>query len=76
MSRPKSQPVTAGPDGATPTGAMTLSGVVKTTKGHAVATVTIAPDGSHAVKLGVSHAFKEFAAREHRGLSQTQTVRA
>ena len=52
-----------GPDGATPSASMELSGVVRTTKGYAMCNVKLAADGSVlAVSLSDSQAFKQHVA--------------
>lgn len=58
-----------GADDATPVGSMTLSGVIRTTKGYALATAVFSPDGSlTSLALGISQAYphgKPHIAREH-----------
>lgn len=64
-------PDIAGPDGAKPTRPMTLTGVVRTSKGFAVAQASIALDGTLTVKLGYSQSEKQFVAHEHaKGLAR------
>ena len=75
-SRREDREVVAGPDGATPVGPMTTSGVVKTTKGYAVATVTVDEDGSLSVKLARSQAFKQYIAAEHKRQAVAEALRA
>ena len=75
MSKPRNSPPPASPDGATPIGAMALSGVVKTSKGFAVATATIAADGSLSWRLGVSQRFKEFIVKEHYRAQSAQAMK-
>lgn len=54
------------PDGVNVVRPMTLSGIVRTTRGFAVATVELAADGSVlSVKLGNSQSEKQFVAGEH-----------
>lgn len=55
----------AGLDGAKPTRPMTLTGVVRTSKGFAVAVATFGLDGTLVVKLGNSQSEKQFVAHEH-----------
>lgn len=65
---PKSAPRFTSPDAAKPVGAMTLVGVVKTTKGYAVATVKLDEEGAvTSVTLGGSQFYKEHVAREQKG---------
>lgn len=57
---------TVSPDGATVVKEMILTGLVKTTKGYAVATVVLRPTGEVvSCALGHSQAYKEFVALEH-----------
>lgn len=67
MSKPANQPPrkTVGPDGATLTGPVTLTGVVRTSKGYAVARAVVSPDGTAAITLGVSQVYREHVAHEH-----------
>ncbi len=69
-------PPLEGPDGATPAAQMTLTGVVKTSKGYAVAVATIAKDGTVALKLRSSQSMREFVALEHKRLAHAATLRA
>lgn len=73
---PAEEPRVVSPDGATPVGDMTLSGVVKTSKGYAVATATIAPDGSATVRLSHSQSSKEFVAAQQKRTAQVLAVKA
>lgn len=57
-----------GPDGAKLLGPMTLSGVVRTTKGFSVAVETIDKDGNRTVRLGISQTERQFVALEHRNM--------
>lgn len=66
----------AGPDGAEPTKAMVLTGVVKTSKGYAVATAVVDREGVAKLSLGTSQAYKEFVAREHKRLALAATLKA
>lgn len=69
MSRPKNQApasVPTGVDGATLVGGGTLTGVVKTTRGYALATATVMPDGTTVVTLGNSQAFKQFVVEQQK----------
>lgn len=71
MSRKLQLPTTVGPalvtaDSATLKGNATLSGIVRTTGGYAVARVELAPDGSVVrIVVGPSQANKAFVAIEH-----------
>ena len=69
MSRPRNQPPPAtiqSPDNAAVTKPMVLTGLVRTSRGFAVATATLEPDGTvRSVRLGHSQAFKTFVAMEH-----------
>lgn len=58
-------------DNATPKGPMTLTGIVRTTRGYAVAIATLDAEGNvQTVKLGHSQTERQFVAQEHaRGLS-------
>jgi hypothetical protein len=60
----------AGPDGATPVRAYTLAGVVRTTKGYALATCVVGLDGSMSVSLGGSQVFPEHVVTEHARAAQ------
>lgn len=67
MSRPRNEPIRlVGEDGGALVGNATLTGVVKTTKGYAVATVYVSADGGIKAVLGKSQAFKEFVAQEQK----------
>ena len=75
MSRPKNEPPRLkwnppgeSPDDATPVGSMTLSGLVRTTKGFAVAVATFKADGGLTVRLGPSQTDRPSVAREHKRL--------
>lgn len=76
MSKPQNQPpkVAAstprlvGPEGATVTKPIAMAGMVRTTKGYAVAMVMINLDGTHTVKIGPSQSEKWCVAREHQRL--------
>ena len=75
MSRPSNKAPPAavsaavvGPDGAEPTKPMTLTGVVRTTKGYAVAIATRDDAGNVSVKLGRSQSEKVYVALEHRNM--------
>lgn len=60
-----------GPDGARPTKVMTLTGVVRTSRGFAVAYASIELDGTLTVRLGYSQSEKQFVAHEHaKGLAR------
>ncbi len=65
-----------GPDGATPMTQMTLTGVVRTSKGFAVAVATITRDGAVTLKLRSSQSMREFVALEHKRLAHAATLRA
>lgn len=69
MSRKESRPA-KGPDLAVPVAKMFLSGIVKTSKGYAVATAAINSDGTvDSIALGRSQLDIRFVAKEHqRGL--------
>lgn len=61
--KPKPKATLKGPDGATPSSTMDVSGVVKTTKGYAVCSVKMAADGSVlSVSLSDSQAYKQHVA--------------
>ena len=66
MSRPPSRPKLVGPDGASPVGAMTLTGLVRTSRGYAVASLVVEPDGTQAFRLGNSQVYPEHIAAEHK----------
>jgi hypothetical protein len=63
-------------DGAEPAGTMVLTGVVRTTKGYAVARAVIARDGNVTVTLGHSQTHKEFVAIEHKRSLTAATLKA
>lgn len=66
-----------GPDGATVIAPMRLTGVVRTSKGFAVAQVTFGPDGAViSAALGRSQALKEFVALEHKRILVLATQKA
>lgn len=69
MSRPRNEPpltAPSGPEGATLTKDATVTGVVRTSKGFAVARVVISPNGAvKSVRLGLSQAERRFVAMEH-----------
>ncbi len=64
------------PDGATPVGTMTLSGVVRTTRGYAVAIASLGEDGSMVVTLGNSQVYPEHIASEHKRVAVKATLAA
>lgn len=75
MSKPTARPrPPTAIDGGTPIGPMTLSGVVKTTRGYAVATATFDADGNATVKLGNSQAYPEHVAAEHKRILVNATL--
>jgi hypothetical protein len=55
-----------GPDGATPTKTMRMTGVVRTTRGYCVAIATVEPDGTFELRLGNSQSHQEFVHMEHK----------
>lgn len=74
-ARAKATPAT-GPDGGTPTGDMELSGVVRTSRGYAVAQALVKADGSVTVTLGPSQAYPEHVAHEHKRVAVNAALRA
>lgn len=75
-SRKQVKPVT-GVDGATAKGAMTVTGVIRTTKGFAVAEVVLSPTGDVlTIHVGVSQTERHFIALEHKRVAVAATVRA
>ncbi len=66
----------ASPDGAAPHGEMTLTGVVRTTKGYAVAVGHVLKDGTVTITLGTSQSHKEFVALEHKRIALRETLKA
>ena len=75
--KPQSKPRLVGPDGASPTAPLSLTGVVKTSRGFAVARATFAPDGSLiGVELQRSQAFKQYVAAEHKRLVVSEALKA
>jgi hypothetical protein len=78
MSKPdrKTLPRIEGPDGAVPSGPLTLTGVVKTTKGYAVALVELSPSGAVlSATLRGSQTFPEHVAREHQRIAVNETLK-
>lgn len=69
------KPRVTSPDGATVTGDMTLTGIVRTTKGFALAIATITAEGVK-VELGGSQAFKEHIAILSKRASLAQALKA
>lgn len=69
MSRPRNQApaaVVSALDSATVMKPMVLTGLVRTSRGYAVATAVLEPDGTaRSVKLGHSQAYKSPVALEH-----------
>lgn len=71
MSRKLQMPPSNGPavvtvDSATLKGNATLTGIVRTTRGYAVARIELAPDGAVVrIVVGPSQANKAFVAIEH-----------
>lgn len=67
-----------GPDGAIPVALMTLSGVVKTSRGFAVCRAVLRPDGTveRIELLGPSQARKEFIAGQHIKVAQLEALKA
>jgi len=77
VSRPKNAPPLVGPDGATAAAPLVLSGVVKTSKGYAVARATLKPDGTvEAVSLMPSQAFKQYVAAQHKRIVLAEALGA
>lgn len=80
MSRPKNKAPTeppVGPDDAFPVKSMALSGVVRTSKGYAVAVVTLSPDGEVlSLTLGRSQVGKQYVAAEHKNVMVAEALRA
>ncbi len=74
-SRREEREPTVGPDGATPVGPMTLTGVVKTSKGFAVATAVFDGD-SVKVTLAGSQAFRQFVDAQHKRAVVAQALKA
>lgn len=66
MSKPAPKPRPVGPDGATLVGDGTLTGVVKTSKGYALMTAEVAPDGSVVLTVSGSQAFKQFVVTQQK----------
>lgn len=66
-----------GPDGGTPTAPMVLSGVVKTSRGYAVALATLRADGTvERVELKGSQAFKQYVAAQHKNIVLAEALKA
>lgn len=66
-----------GPDEAYPVGNFELTGVIKTSRGFAVATITLSREGRVVeMKLGRSQTYKEFIALEHREVARAASQRA
>lgn len=84
MSRPRHAPPAPSKstsyssiDGAELAAPMVLTGVVKTTKGYAVAIAKFHADGRlDSLKLQLSQAFKEHVAREHKKVLVVEALRA
>ena len=72
-------PKVSAPDGATLVSAMTLTGIVKTSKGVAVLTAQLGPDGAvKSLKLGNSQDArfgKPFVAEEHKRMLASLAVK-
>jgi hypothetical protein len=75
MAPTKKEPKPDSLDGATPVGPMVLTGVVRTTKGYAVARAVV-KDGAAVVTLGHSQTHKEFVAMEHKKVLIAATLKA
>lgn len=76
MSAAPKQAKAKGPDGATPVGTMRLTGVIRTTRGYAVAQETVDADGARSLVIGPSQAFPEHVASEHKRVVVNATLKA
>jgi hypothetical protein len=77
MSKPRNEPVRGAVDGATPTAPMRLSGLVRTSRGFAVARVVLRPDGTvESLELGPSQSQREYVAMQHKRLVVRDAINA
>lgn len=78
MSRPRKEAAAlVGPDGASPSGPIEISGITKTSLGYAVVRAVLKPDGSvESVSMTASQAFKEHVASQHKRIALAEALKA